>query len=126
MNEARSVRDATGREDGLAAYEVERAIGRGHFSTVHKAVHKPTGRAVAMKKIQIFESMDAKSRERCLKEVELLQSLESHPCIIEYIDAFLDSNELYIIFEWAAHGDLRRLMKKAVEAKIQFDEVHIW
>ncbi|KAJ1638824.1 kinase-like domain-containing protein [Pavlovales sp. CCMP2436] len=124
--DTRGVRDATGREDGLSAYEIERAIGRGHFSTVHKATHKPSGRGVAIKKIQIFESMDAKSRERCLKEVELLQSLEAHPCIIEYIDAFIEENELYIIFEWAAHGDLRRLMRKAGEAKVLFDEAHIW
>ena len=48
--------------------------------------------------------MDAKARDRCLKEVKLLQTLPPHPCIIRYIDAFIDSNELYIVFEWAAHG----------------------
>jgi hypothetical protein len=124
--DTRGVRDATGQPDGLAGYAIERAIGRGHFSTVHKAIHALSGRPVAIKRIQIFDSMDAKSRDRCLKEVELLQSLDAHPSIIEYIDAFLDSNELYIVFEWAAHGDLRRLMRKAQEANVLFDESHIW
>ena len=35
--------------------------------------------------------MDAKARDRCLKEVKLLQTLPPHPCIIRYIDAFIDS-----------------------------------
>ena len=68
--------------------------------------------------------MDAKARDRCLKEVKLLQTLPAHPCIIRsrlqlyppllpsmsrpgflhhrYIDSFIDSNELYIVFEWVA------------------------
>ena len=35
--------------------------------------------------------MDAKARDRCLKEVKLLQTLPPHPCIIRYIDALIDS-----------------------------------
>ena len=38
--------------------------------------------------------MDAKARDRCLKEVKLLQTLPPHPCIIRYIDALIDSPKL--------------------------------
>lgn len=110
----------------LEDYAVEKAIGRGHFSVVHRAVRKQDGRRVALKKVQIFDMMDAKARERCLKEVNLLQTLPVHPCIIQYIDSFIDNNELYIVFEWAEHGDLRRLLRRAQESNASLQEPQIW
>ena len=97
----------------LDDFTVEKAIGRGHFSVVHRAVRNSDAKRVALKKVSIFDTMDAKARERCIKEVKLLQTLPPHPCIIRFEGAFIDSNELYIVFEWAEHGDLRRLLKRA-------------
>ena len=110
----------------LEDFVVEKAIGRGHFSVVHRAIRKSDELRVALKKVSIFDTMDAKARDRCLKEVKLLQTLPPHPCIIRYIDAFIDSNELYIVFEWAEHGDLRRLLRRANEAKTSLQEPQIW
>ena len=70
--------------------------------------------------------MDQKSRARCLKEVKLLQTLPQHSAIIQYIDSFIDNNELYIVFEWAEHGDLRRLLRRAQESNTSLQEVQIW
>ena len=97
----------------LDDFTVEKAIGRGHFSVVHRATRNSDAKRVALKKVSIFDTMDAKARERCIKEVKLLQTLPPHPCIIRFEGAFIDSNELYIVFEWAEHGDLRRLLKRA-------------
>ena len=55
--------------------------------------------------------MDEKAREKCLKEVRLLQSLD-HPNIIRYLDSFIDDKDLIIIVEWAAAGDLKRQLRK--------------
>ena len=110
----------------LADYVVEKAIGKGHFSVVHRAVRKSDHKRVALKKVQIFDMMDAKARDRCLKEVQLLQTLPPHPSIIAYLDAFIDSNELYIVFEWAEFGDLRRLLKRAQETNTQLQEPQVW
>ena len=110
----------------LADYVVEKAIGRGHFSTVHRAVRRSDERRVALKKVQIFDMLDAKARDRCLKEVHLLKSLPPHPSIIHYLDSFIDNNELYIVFEWAEHGDLRRLLRRATESKTSLQEAQVW
>ena len=110
----------------LADYVIEKAIGRGHFSTVHRAVRRSDERRVALKKVQIFDMLDAKARDRCLKEVQLLKSLAPRQSIIQYIDSFIDNNELFIVFEWAEHGDLRRLLKRAQEASTSLQEPQIW
>ena len=67
---------------------------------------------VALKKINIFDMMDAKSRNKCLREVRMLQSISQHENLIAYLDAFIEDNELMIVFEWAENGDLRRLLRK--------------
>uniref|UniRef100_A0A7S4BXW9 non-specific serine/threonine protein kinase n=2 Tax=Chrysotila carterae TaxID=13221 RepID=A0A7S4BXW9_CHRCT len=110
----------------LEEYVVEKAIGRGHFSTVHRAVRKQDGTRVALKKVAVFDTLDAKARERTLREVKLLQTLPSHASIIQYIDSFIENNELYIVFEWAEHGDLRRLLRKASEEGTPLSESQVW
>jgi serine/threonine protein kinase len=54
--------------------------------------------------------MDPKQREKCLKEVKLMQPLD-HTNIIKYLDSFIYNNELLIATEWAEKGDLKRLIK---------------
>jgi NIMA (never in mitosis gene a)-related kinase len=56
--------------------------------------------------------MDPKQRDKCLKEVKLMQPLD-HPNIIKYLDSFIYNNELIIATEWAERGDLKRLIKNA-------------
>ncbi|TMW64234.1 hypothetical protein Poli38472_012856 [Pythium oligandrum] len=107
----------------LDDYDVLKPIGKGKFSVVYKASRG--GQSVALKKISIFDLMDARAREKTLKEVRLVQSV-SHPHIIQYVDAFLDQKELYIAFEWAEAGDLKRQIRKANEKRVRFDERTIW
>lgn len=65
--------------------------------------------------------MDPKQREKCLKEVKLMQPLD-HPNIIKYLDSFIYNNELLIATEWAEKGDLKRLVKMHMNERIPFDE----
>lgn len=69
--------------------------------------------------------MDPKQREKCLKEVRLLESLD-HPNIIKYLDSFIDSNQLFISIEWAEKGDLKKLIKKHQADELPLDEKKIW
>ncbi|KUF80420.1 Serine/threonine-protein kinase Nek6 [Phytophthora nicotianae] len=109
----------------LDDYEVLKPIGKGKFSVVYKAKRRHDNQAVALKKIAIFDMMNLKAREKTLKEVRLVQSV-GHPNIIQYLDAFVQNNELYIAFEWAEAGDLKRQIRKANEKGVRFDERTIW
>jgi serine/threonine protein kinase len=111
-------------DDRASRYEVLKPIGRGKFSTVFRAKKKSDGETVALKRISI-EAMDPKSRNKVLKEVRLLESLD-HPNIVSYLDSYLEGSELVIVFEWAAAGDLKRQVRKAQERRVMFEERVIW
>ncbi|KAF0687114.1 Aste57867_21085 [Aphanomyces stellatus] len=110
----------------LDDYEILKPIGKGKFSVVYRAKRRRDGVLVALKKVNIFNLMDAKAREKTLKEVRLVQSVH-HPNIIQYLDAFIGhDDELCIAFEWAEAGDLKRQIRKANEKNVRFDERTIW
>lgn len=69
--------------------------------------------------------MDPVQRDKCLKEVRLLESLD-HPNIIKYLDSFIADNELLIAIEWAERGDLKRVIKKAQSDESSIEESKVW
>ena len=80
---------------------------------------------VALKKISIFEMMDAKARLDCYKEINLLQQL-NHPNIIKHLGYFIASNDLYIVLELAGGGDLSRLLSYFSSKGTLLSEATIW
>jgi hypothetical protein len=48
----------------LGAYVIDRAIGKGKFSTVFRATRQEDKAVVALKRIRIFDALDAKSRDK--------------------------------------------------------------
>jgi serine/threonine protein kinase len=57
----------------------------------------------------------------------IVQSLD-HPNIVKYLSWFIDNklNELFIAVEWAEKGDLKIIMKRAIEEDVSFSEKRIW
>ena len=108
-----------------SAYDVGKAVGKGKFATVYKATRRADGEVVALKALAIFNVMDARSREKCLREIKLVQSLD-HPHVIKFLDGFVDGSQLVLVFELAAAGDLKRQLRKARERHARFEEAVIW
>lgn len=88
-------------------YEVLKTIGKGKFAVVYRAKKMDDDNPVALKRISV-DMMNDKAREKCLKEVSLLQSLD-HINIIRYMDSFITDNDLIIVYEWAAAGRYKYL-----------------
>lgn len=109
----------------LSRFKIEKKIGRGQFSEVYKALDEKHGHHVALKKIGIFEMMDAKARLDCIKEINLLQQLD-HPNIIKHIGSFIDGNDLYIVVELAGGGDLSKLISYFAKEGKLIPERTIW
>jgi serine/threonine protein kinase len=47
---------------------------------------------------------------------------------VKYLNWFIDNklNELFIAVEWAEKGDLKLVIKKAIEEDVSFPEKKIW
>ncbi|KAF6021284.1 NEK6 [Bugula neritina] len=57
--------------NAMKNFEIDKKIGKGQFSEVYRARCVVDNTIVALKKVQIFEMMDAKARQDCIKEIDL-------------------------------------------------------
>jgi len=119
-------------------FKLEEQIGKGHYGTVHRALHIPTGTMVAIKAMK-FSSNDVSDvrREECLQRVSDHPAIRRHFCtyaghntmtmnlVLEYIEGmtlekYLEENEekipVGIIKDWTIKlsGAIHSLHQNAI------------
>ncbi|KAL1495912.1 hypothetical protein AB1Y20_014555 [Prymnesium parvum] len=105
-----------------ADYDKIEQIGEGTFGVVSKAIHLPTQRVVAIKKLRSTKS----SREAhgidlaTLREIMLLQELR-HPNVIELIEVFYRNQKISLVFEHCT-TDLEAVIKDG-SAKLESKDI---
>lgn len=93
----------------IAAYRIERIIGRGGMGVVYLAEHRQLGRKAALKVLSP-ELDDERLRDRFVRESRLAASLD-HPNIVSIYDAGDTDGVLYIAMRFVDGGDLGDLIR---------------
>jgi mitogen-activated protein kinase 1/3 len=102
-------------------YECIKILGQGSYGAVCSATHKPTGRKVAIKRMDgVFE--DEIDCKRILREVNLLRKLQ-HPYVIKVYDVLEPKDpehfdSIYVVLE-LAESDLKKVIKSAIHLQIK-------
>lgn len=94
-------------------YSCSKELGRGAFSQVKLAVHRPTGRAVAVK--VITKAKMALSDEKSLqREIAILDRIKGqNENVVDLLDRCEDVNHHYLVLELMSGGELfARIVKR--------------
>lgn len=104
------INKATEYRDIYDYYEIDKVIGKGHFSEVRLGLCKLNKTKVAIKVIQ-KRNLRTEELEATLAEAEILK-ICNHKNIVHSIDIFDNSDVLYIVLEYLENGTLTKFLKK--------------
>lgn len=93
----------------IAAYRIERFVGRGGMGVVYQAEDTRLGRRVALKLLSADLAEDDRFRDRFVRESRLAASLE-HPNIVPVYAAGEADGQLYVAMRYVDGTDLRALI----------------
>ena len=91
-------------------YDIKDTLGKGKFGLVKSAIHKKTGKNVAVK-VMSKGDMNVQDIELQRREIEILKMCQ-HPHIIRLLDLFENQDYIYIIMERLDGGDLFTYLEK--------------
>jgi hypothetical protein len=87
-------------------------IGEGEFSETFQGYRYDRGAPIkiAGKRLKNFKDKDDQTALNFLSEIAVLSQLGKHDHVIEYLGVNTFNNSMYMIFEFAEKGDLKRLL----------------
>lgn len=94
----------------LSDFEIGKVLGKGKLGKVYCAKHKKSGFICAIKVMAKKDLVALKLKENFRREIEIQKGLV-HPNISRLYGFFFDSKNVYLILEYAVHGELYQLLK---------------
>lgn len=95
---------AIGTSDLFRFYEIKETLGKGQFGQVKLAIHKRTGKSVAIKTVK-KKDMKAIEIFQQRREIDVLK-MSQHENIIRLIDVFETCDFYYIVLEYMEGKDM--------------------
>ena len=95
----------------LTDLDLRKVLGRGASSRVHLAMHRPTGKPLAIKVLNSDLESDTNARHMVLNEVKIAYDAHSD-YLIRFHDAFTHDGAIYFAFEFMDYGCLEGLIAK--------------
>ena len=89
--------------------EMKEVIGNGASGYVYKAIHKPTGKVLALKSINAY---DKGKRHQLINDLRSL-SKNSCPFLVEFCGALYEEGAVKVALEYMDMGSLKHLIKLA-------------
>ncbi|TXT08999.1 hypothetical protein VHUM_02473 [Vanrija humicola] len=108
---AQPLRKTAGRY-ALADFAIERTLGTGSFGRVHLVRSKHNGRFYAVKVLNKEKVVKMKQVEHTNSEREMLVRVR-HPFLVNLWGTFQDANNLYMVMDFVAGGELFSLLRKS-------------
>lgn len=87
-----------------SVYEIKEKLGTGSFAIVKKAVHKKTGKEVAIKIIK-KKNLNGEELATIQDEVDIMNKTK-HPNIVKLFEIYDTNNYLYMVLEVLSGGEL--------------------
>lgn len=114
----------------MESFEVLKTLGRGNYGQALLVKDKrlpepgpgddPEANLLVVKRVPLADMPEAEQRA-AMREVALLKALE-HPCIVRYLDSFIQDGSLHICMEYCSAGDLGSAIRRARKSGLFFDE----
>lgn len=96
----------------LDDFEIGRPLGTGKFGRVYLAREKKSKFIVGLKVLNKSQLQKASIEHQLRREIEI-QSQLRHPNIIRMYGYFYDNSRIYLILEYAARGELFKILRDA-------------
>jgi tRNA A-37 threonylcarbamoyl transferase component Bud32/CheY-like chemotaxis protein len=91
-------------------YKVQYMIGAGSFARVYRAVHRHTGKVVAVKSLRKRYRDDAHQTEQFLREGQMGATLR-HPNVVPIYEVHNDRRQPFLVLEFVEGRSLREFVK---------------
>ena len=86
-------------------FDILCALGKGHYASVFKAVHKDSKQILAIKQVPVDNDL-----QEIIKEISIMQQCDS-PYVVKYYGSYFKQTDLWIVMEYCGAGSILDIMK---------------